>query len=226
MNEEPKTFWKRPLTGLSKFLAILSVLTLVSLFALLVLAYSGVNRSNIPNPVLAVVAGILLLLLIRFIRWVCCWRNFRRFLFGAACLATLLALVVAEENWRGKRAWESFKREWEARGERFDRASAIPPAVPDDQNFALTPVVASCYGQMLDRTGHEIRPRNTNLVNRLDMPTEYRGAACTNGTGNWQLARLCNLKACRITTAHWRQRPTCSPSPRSRNPPPPMFCWR
>src|SRR5207249_5543411 len=49
-------------------------------------------------------------------------RMFRGLLFGSVCLATLIALVYAEEDWRGKRAWENFKREWEARGE-IGRAS-------------------------------------------------------------------------------------------------------
>ena len=38
---------------------------------------------------------------------------------------------------------ENFKREWEAKGERFDFKDFIPPPVPDDQNFALTPIVAT-----------------------------------------------------------------------------------
>jgi hypothetical protein len=52
-----------------------------------------------------------------------CWRNFKRFLFGLACFATLIALFYAEEDWRGKHDWEKFKREWEAKGEHFDFAS-------------------------------------------------------------------------------------------------------
>ena len=61
-------------------------------------------------------------------------------LFALACLAILMALFYAEEDWRGKHEWEKFKREWEAKGERFDLASVIPPPVPDDQNFAMTPI--------------------------------------------------------------------------------------
>jgi len=34
----------------------------------------------------------------------------------------------------GKRAWEKFKGEQEAKGERLDFASFVPPPVPDDQN--------------------------------------------------------------------------------------------
>ena len=75
-------------------------------------------------------------------RWLCSWRTLRRILAGLAMAITLIALLYAEENWRGKRAWENFKREWEAKGERFDLAAFIPKPVPDEQNFAMTPLLA------------------------------------------------------------------------------------
>jgi hypothetical protein len=105
----------------------------------------------------------------KIVRWLYCWRNFKRFLFACACLVTLIALFYAEEDWRGKHDWEKFKREWEAKGEHFDFASVVPPPVPDDQNFALMPVVASSYLYILDKNGHRINPQNTNVVNRLGM---------------------------------------------------------
>ena len=82
-----------------------------------------------------------------FIRWLCCWRNLKRFLFGLACFVTLIALFYAEEDWRGWHDWEKFKHEWEVQGEKFDFASFVPPPVPDDQNFAMTPIVFSSYGK-------------------------------------------------------------------------------
>jgi hypothetical protein len=67
------------------------------------------------------------------------WLLRRRFL-ALVCLATLVALFYAIEDWRGRRAWQSYKRAWEAKGERFDLASFIPPPVPDDQNFFASPL--------------------------------------------------------------------------------------
>ncbi len=78
----------------------------------------------------------------RFLKWFFSARVLGRSLLAFACLITLIALFYAEENWRGKRAWENFKREWEAKGESFDPASLIPPPVPDDQNFFMTPLFA------------------------------------------------------------------------------------
>lgn len=66
-------------------------------------------------------------------------RSLRRGLLGLGILITAVALFYTEENWRGKRAWEKFKRESESRGEVLDWAALIPPAVPDDQNIFKAP---------------------------------------------------------------------------------------
>jgi hypothetical protein len=65
--------------------------------------------------------------------------------FALVCLATIIALVIAEENFRSKREWESYKREHEARGERLDLQPLIPPPVPDEQNFAMTPLLRPLF---------------------------------------------------------------------------------
>ena len=71
-----------------------------------------------------------------FIRWpFTSWRNFRRTLVSLAIFATLVAVFYAEEDWRGKRAWENCKRELEAKGAVLDWDKYIPPPVSDDQNF-------------------------------------------------------------------------------------------
>ena len=54
-----------------------------------------------------------------------------------AILATLIAIFYAEEDWRGKHAWEKCKRELEAKGMVLDWEKFIPPPVPDDQNFFM-----------------------------------------------------------------------------------------
>ena len=69
----------------------------------------------------------------------------KRILFSIVALVTLVALAIAFENWRGKRAWLKFKTEWESKGESFDIASAIPPKVPDHENFAMTPFFAPLF---------------------------------------------------------------------------------
>lgn len=66
-------------------------------------------------------------------------RRLRWGLFLGACLVTLVALFYAEENWRGKRAWERAEKELLAKGARLDWSSFVPAPVPDDQNVFKAP---------------------------------------------------------------------------------------
>jgi hypothetical protein len=75
-------------------------------------------------------------------RWL---RRVRRGLVSIAALVTLVALFYAEENWRGSHDWGKYQREWEAKGEKFDRQAFVPPPVPDEQNFAMTPFLAPVF---------------------------------------------------------------------------------
>lgn len=77
--------------------------------------------------------------LVRFSRWLLGWRIIRRILIVMAWTATLIALVYGEENWRGRRAWNKYRKELEARGEQLDLKAFIPKPVPNEQNFAATP---------------------------------------------------------------------------------------
>jgi hypothetical protein len=69
-------------------------------------------------------------------------RWLKRGAFTLAVLITLLAAVVVFENWRGHRAWQTYRAEQEAKGEVFDWRKLLPPPVPDEQNFAQTPLLA------------------------------------------------------------------------------------
>ena len=80
-----------------------------------------------------------------------------KLLFGAACLLTLVAVFYAEENWRGKRAWETCRRELTAKGANLNWAAYIPPAVPDDQNIFKAPNIAAWF----------VRPRQAGVSNEL-----------------------------------------------------------
>ena len=77
-----------------------------------------------------------------FIRRLMSWRSV---LLLLAVFIALVELLLAEENWRGARDWRNYKLEMEAKGEHFDAARLIPPPVPDDQNFAMTPYFAPCF---------------------------------------------------------------------------------
>ncbi|PYJ61566.1 MAG: hypothetical protein DME24_06145 [Verrucomicrobia bacterium] len=79
------------------------------------------------------------------IGWLFSWRTIRCCLFVLVCLFTLFALYYAEENWRGQRDWNTYRWELERRGEQLDYRAFIPQPVPDEENFAATPLVRSWF---------------------------------------------------------------------------------
>ena len=124
----------------------------------------------------------------------------QKILLGLFCLVLLSFFAVLVMNMSDKGGLNRFERQWVAKGEHFDFASFIPKPVPDDQNFALTPVVASSYEEMLDKNGHEIVPRRTNIVNRLGMELYGNNSLLhypTNG-GNWAMGTKTDLKALQL----------------------------
>jgi hypothetical protein len=105
------------------------------------------------------------------------WRSLRRAIISLLGLATLIGLVVTEENWRGKHDWETYRHEQEAKGEQFDWQAFAPPSVPDDQNFLAAPIFTNMLGGRL-----------------LLSPYRSGGSSPTNAGGNWQKQRLTELK--------------------------------
>jgi hypothetical protein len=81
----------------------------------------------------------------RCCRWLSSRRGLRLLLILLAWFVTLVALFHGEETWRGRRAWNQYRHELEAQGEHLDFAALIPKPVPDEQNFAATPVVKSWF---------------------------------------------------------------------------------
>jgi hypothetical protein len=84
--------------------------------------------------------------LARLFCWLFSWRGLRRLLVVLAWTVTAIALVYAEENWRGRHAWNKYRKALETRGEQLDLKAFVPQPVPDDQNFAATPFFKSLFG--------------------------------------------------------------------------------
>lgn len=210
MSEEPKNLWKKPLKGpigfLAWFIMLFATAFLISLCGDIVWPVNkhvgAIIESALGWGFILATGGTMAL---AFTRWLRHGNNTRRFLFGLACVATLVALVYVEEDWRGRRAWDQFRREYEAKGERLGATDYAPTPVPDDQNFALTPVVYSSYGKMLTRDGQRIpeNQRDTNFVNRLmidvvtyDVSGDHASenyAKQPAGVGDWTAAETVDL---------------------------------
>jgi hypothetical protein len=105
-------------------------------------------------------------------------RLLRWLLIGIASPIVLTVLLCVEENWRGRHAWEKYRRAREAKGDSFDWPSIIPPAVPDDQNFAATPLFTELFP----------KPPTNSRLGAVKCPD------CKDGFGNWREGRADRLE--------------------------------
>jgi len=205
MDEKPKSIWKKTLKLPGLFSIWLILMTVTMLIFSIIIWLNG-DVFNKPSDfigllILGAVVATILLCLWLFIRWVFCWRNFKRFLFGCACLATLIALFYAEEDWRGKHDWEKFKREGEAKGEKFDFKDFVPPPVPDDQNFAMAPIwiesVKATLGPehsrqwFVDKYAGNGR---TNFTDRIPILWRNNNSSDDPASGDWTKGTFTDLK--------------------------------
>ena len=155
-----------------------------------------------PTPFLAVVAlGSILCFLacipafllawIPPVRRLFSWLLRRRFLV-LGCLVTLIALFYAVEDWRGRHAWQNYKRAWEAKGERFEWASLAQPPVPDDQNFFETPLWTDLRSIATNRsTGAKDAPWSERVIFTAYGPKSKDAL----GTGSWMKGQRVDLPA-------------------------------
>ncbi len=170
-------------------------------FAVTVIVVQSQNR---PSGVVLLIASIAVVgAVMALVGFVLSWippmrrlfeRLLRRRFFYLACLITLVALFYTVENWRGQRAWEKHRKGWEAKGEKFNLVSLAPPPVPDEQNFAMTPLFKTAL------EFRRVRP-DTNALAHLEnistsLPSE-RGGNESLPLGNLAKGNLADLAACR-----------------------------
>lgn len=123
------------------------------------------------------------------------WRKtLKGLVFTLAALATLIALAVAVENYRGKRAWEACKAEFEARGEKLEWSALAPPPVPDNLNFYKTPLLAPLSDFVRNQTGLW-GVRDSNAVARLDQLFAGLNPIHSVKKGTWRLGESVDLAA-------------------------------
>ena len=104
----------------------------------------------------------------------------RRLGWTVLTLIVLVLAFVGEENWRGKHAWEKYRHEREAKGDRFEWSAIVLPPVPDAENFAATPLFAELFP----------KPPEHPRLDAVKLPD------CADGlTGNWKVGRVESLAA-------------------------------
>jgi hypothetical protein len=210
MNEQPKSIWRKPWSGWRGFFLAFGAITVAEfvIFAcigslsspggvMFVLTPSGSGKFLLTDALrgalglaFVVTTGIV------FVRWLLCWRNFRRFLIGVVSVATLITLFYTVENWRGDRAWEKHKREMEAKGEKMEWADFIPAPVPDEQNFAMTPLLKPLFDFKDNPKNYEDRWRDTNGYNHIcQLHLQRDDLPSSPELGNWAKGLRTDLKA-------------------------------
>jgi hypothetical protein len=184
MDEPTKSFWwkiwGRPIrsSGLLTFLLLLVGLFLAKFYVNKFGVWQAEKTGAICLPIVAAATVLSALCLIfSFIRptrplmgWI-----LRRWFFCAALLVTVVALFYAEENWRGKRAWERARHNIEASGVVLNWEQFIPPPVPDDQNIFKVPKMQEWFVFTNNK-----RSNSNELTAMLRSPTNFPIWGATN----------------------------------------------
>ena len=101
----------------------------------------------------------------RFFKWLISGRIQKRIWVSIGIFILLAALVAQSLKWAGRSGWENWKAKGEAKGEKFDIASVIPPKVPDHQNFAKSQFFAPLFD-------HDVNsPKFNEARDRFDIKT-------------------------------------------------------
>ena len=101
----------------------------------------------------------------RFFKWLISGRIQKRIWVSIGIFILLAALVEQSLKRAGRSGWENWKAKWEAKGEKFDIASVIPPKVPDHQNFAKSQFFAPLFDHDADS------PKFNEARDRFDIKT-------------------------------------------------------
>jgi len=101
----------------------------------------------------------------RFLKWLISGRIQKRIWISIGVFLLLGTLVAQSVKWVGRSGWNNWKAKWEAKGEKFDIASVIPPKVPDHQNFAKSQFFAPLFDHDADS------PKFNEARDRFDIKT-------------------------------------------------------
>lgn len=82
-------------------------------------------------------------------------RNLVRLVFALLAMATLLMIFHRVEAWRGRRAWDVYRKSAEARGVQLWLRDFVTPPIPDAENFAAIPYFTGRFGSAAEKKAAE-----------------------------------------------------------------------
>ncbi len=85
-------------------------------------------------------------------------------------IAVIVPLVI-HENRQAKRDWVTFTDFWESKGESFSYKDFIPPEIPDEENFAASPIIAELFDES---TPNQIEKFDFNNIQNIELQASSR----------------------------------------------------
>ena len=135
----------------------------------------------------------------RFFRWLVRPKTLGRLLAVVVSLATLLALIYAEEYWRGKKAWTHYQSTAGLRDAQLTWETYIPAPVTADVNFAATPFLAPLFDFLPGTQTWRDRQSYQKVNDRDGSPRELARTMGFNlndkNTGSWERGERTDLLA-------------------------------
>jgi hypothetical protein len=139
-------------------------LGLIFVIAFVLTACGAVSASFLSCLIIATCVAIVGVIIGYTACWLCRWRNLKKVLMGVAGFAIVFGIGLGIANYNAKQAWGSHRAKLEQLGEKFSITNFIPPTIPNDQNFAMTPLLVP----VLDYSySNRVVWHNTNELNRV-----------------------------------------------------------
>jgi hypothetical protein len=117
-------------------------------------------------------------------RWPRVKKWFKRLGFALIAFVTLVALGLAIEGYRAKRAWDACQNELAAMGESLNWQAHVAAPVPDDQNLLATPLLAACFGFDASTESPRQQAERTDACAELHRLSDWTHRL--SGPGSWR----------------------------------------
>ena len=104
-------------------------------------------------------------------------------------LVVLAGIFYAEEDWRGQRDWNQYRETKEAHGEHLDFRAYIPKPVPDEENFAATPIVKTLLQTNFPILTNDLYARAADCVFETNI-AKHKGHRHFVDLVAWQMASV------------------------------------
>jgi len=119
-------------------------------------------------------------------------------------LALFVVVFYAEEDWRARIAWQKCQQRVNKNGDTLEMP--MPAPIPDDQNFAASPIIAQVYSNFMDKDGNRLtRPWSSSWTNKLIMSVYHTNDSfAVLGDGPFSTNQTCWLQGKHVNLEWWQ----------------------